>query len=370
MQEVTGFGLSRVLLPALILAPAGLSPSSAASPGSSADTAIGIVQSVPATKGRYTFQGTFPAQWRRQDSPGVLMALRVNQFGQVDRVLGMLEDQPIQGSLDRTFEALWYRAVARVGIRLDNPGLLSPERPQPLKRRLRNGLGVWFEGGMGRLGQAGECYLQVYMIPTEKTVSAVAAIYVVGMEQTSAADRAPIWTFLESLHAEAPIPKQPLFAKSDCIGTWRMTLTASLAGFYSAVSGAYLGDASSGGIDDLTLNPDGTYARLFVGKGPYTAFSWQEKGTWSLQDTLLTLIPETSSDPTHARPQQHRLYARAVFHGKANLIVGAADDRRLPTDALESGAMVEVASRGGALLRYEANSNLQSYPVRISSEQR
>jgi hypothetical protein len=133
-----------------------------------------------------------------------------------------------------------------------------------------------------------------------------------------------------------------------------MTLYASLASFYSASSGAYLGDASSGGIDDLNLKADGTYSRLFAGKGPGTTFSWQEKGTWRLDDSILTLTPKSSSDPNHARPQKHRLYGRSVFDGKVNLIVGAYDDSRLPTDALESGAMLEVATRGGALLRYEA----------------
>jgi hypothetical protein len=325
--------------------------------GAGADQAIrsmmGTVEPVRATKGQFTFKGTFPPQWQRQDGPGFLEAARMNQFGQVDRVISMSADAPIQDSLDQTFEKIWNLAVARLGMRMDNPGLLSPERPQPLKRRLNNGLAVWFEGGVGKLPQLGDCYLQIYMIPAEKTVSTVAVIYVLGMEQTSSADRAPIWAFLESLHSDEPISKRPLFSNSDCVGTWRMTLTTSLAGFYSA-SGAYLGDASSGGIDDLTLRPDGTYSRLFAGKGPYTAFSWQEQGTWSVDDTILTLTPTSSSDQAHAKPQKHRLYGRAIFSGSANLIVGAVDDRRLPTDAREAGALVEVASRGGALLRYEA----------------
>jgi hypothetical protein len=329
--------------------------------GAGADQAVrsmmGIVEPARGTTGQFTFKGTFPPQWQRQDGPGFLEAARMNQSGQVDRVISLSADAPIQGSLDQTFEKIWSLAVARLGMRMDNPGLLSPEHPQPLKRRLNNGLAVWFEGGVGKLPQLGNCYLQIYMIPAEKTVSTVAVIYVLGMEETSSADRAPIWAFLESLHSDEPISKKPLFSNSDCVGAWRMTLTASLTGFYGA-SGAYLGDAS-GGIDDLTLKPDGTYSRLFAGKGPSTTFSWQEKGTWSVDDTILTLTPTSSSDQAHAKPQKHRLYGRAIFGGSANLIVGAVDDRRLPTDAREAGALVEVATRGGALLRYEAHEGVK-----------
>lgn len=306
----------------------------------------------PAVAAGYEFDGSFPAGWTRADGLGYRSARLLNNEGRLARMLSEYPSEAIQGSREQTFEAGWNRELARAGIHLMNPGLLAPERPQPLRLRLKNGLAAYYEGGEGKFGQGTYCFIQLFMIPGKKGVSFVAALYVTSPTGIAEADRAPVFAYLESLKSAAQPPEHPLFTKADCVGRWQMHLTASLAGFYSS-SGAYLGDASTGGLEDLTLRPDGTYTSVFAGKTPTMAFTNSESGTWSVEDTILTLTPASGSG-RHAHVQKHRLYGRVQMNGRANLLVGAADGSRIPTDALETGAMLEIASRGGSLLRYES----------------
>lgn len=101
----------------------------------------------------------------------------------------------------------------------------------------------------------------------------------------------------------------------------------------------------------MTLRQDGTYASVFAGKSPTISFTNSVSGTWSVDDTILTLTPTSGK---HAHVQKHRLYGRAQLNGRVNLLVGAAAGICIPTDALESGATLEIATRGGSLLRYES----------------
>jgi hypothetical protein len=312
---------------------------------------LGVAKTgAPAAASGYEFEGTFPAGWRRGDGKGFRSARLLDNQGRLVRVLTAYPSEPVQGSLERTFDVGWNRELARAGIHLMNPGLLAPERPQPLRLRLKNGLVAYYEGGEGKFGQGTYCFLQLFMLPGKQGVSFTAALYVMDETGIAESDRAPVFAYLESLKSATQLPKQPLFTKADCVGHWQMQLTTSLAGFYSA-SGAYLGDASTGGLEDLTLRPDGTYTSVFAGKSPTLSFTSTESGTWNVDDTILTLTPTSGKN---ARVQKHRIYGRIMLDGRLNLLVGAADGSRIPTDALETGATLEIATRGGSLLRFEA----------------
>src|SRR5579871_3464302 len=308
----------------------------------------GASSQVPKPSGAFQFEATFPADWIRSDGQGFRSAKHIGSEDKPDKIVTIYADEAATGSLDATFAASWTREVGRAGIHLMNPGLLAPEQPRPLRRRLKNGLAMWYEGGEGKFGQGTYCFLQLFMVRGADSVTFVACLYIFNFEGTNDKDRAATEEILESLKPANPTPKVSLFQASDCVGHWKMNLIAALAGFYSS-SGAYLGDASSGGIDDLTLHSDGTYKRLFVGKGPNAQFSNDESGTWTLDDAVLTLTPGSKR-----KAEKHRVYGRVTLQGKTWLLLGDVDGARIPTDALETGAMLEMASRGGSLLRYEA----------------
>jgi hypothetical protein len=112
-----------------------------------------------------------------------------------------------------------------------------------------------------------------------------------------------------------------------------------------------LGDAGSGGIEDLTLKSDGSYAKSFVGKSGSYQFSNQEQGRWKVEDATLTLKPTHASDGK-LTTQSYRVYGKTHLAGATQLMLGAST--RIPTDALEAGAMLEIVNKGGALFRYNS----------------
>ncbi len=313
-------------------------------------TMLGVTNTAVVSDG-FQFDTTFPTGWKVMNGTGARSAHRDANTGIEDRILSVYQDEPIQETLEKTFASAWDREIARASVHVMNPGLLAPERPQPLRRRLKNGLAVWYEGGECKFGIGRYCYLQLMMLPGSDRVTIVAALYFMSEQGLNEQDRAPIWEFLEGFKSASPVSKTALFTSADCVGHWKMNLTVALAGFYSS-SGAYMGDASSGGLEDLTLNADGTYSRIFAAKTPTMAMTSSDKGTWKVEDTILTLTPNESSRNKGAKTMQHRIYGKALLNGSVNLLVGAADGSRVPTNALESGATLEIAIRGGSLLRY------------------
>jgi len=309
---------------------------------------LGLIPSVPpATTGAVThFEAAFPPGWTVKDVGGMRMARLDDTYdNRRFRTLVLMPPVPIQGSLEQTYEQLWNREMKSGTITLRNPGIISPEQgPQPLRRRMKNGLVVVWEGGEGTVGNF-DVYTQLFMVCGNSSATPVLAIFGVGTGSILDRERAPVMQFLESFTPDSPVGRSALFADRDFVGKWQLELSGAMSGWYTS-SGGYLGDASTGGLENLELKSDGTYTKLLVAKSPQLAWTHNESGHWKVEDDKLLF---TSSD---GKAQKLRIYGKVVLHGKLNMMTGLDDDARIPTDALEAGCQTETLVRGSCLFKY------------------
>ena len=293
-----------------------------------------------------TFQVTFPAGWKLGEQGAFKFARLDDTYdNRRFKTIVFMPPEPIQGSLEATYGRLWNREMNSGAITLRNPGIISPEKgPQPLRRRMKNGLEVLWEGGEGTMNNF-DVYTQLFMVCGDSSVTPVLAVFGVGTGSILDRERAPVMQFLESFRPTAPVAQRALFTERDLVGKWQLELSGAIAGWYSA-SGGYLGDASTGGLENLDLNSDGSYSKLLVAKSPQLQWTHKEAGTWRVVDDKLVLTPHAG------QPQTMRIYGPAILQGQLNMLMGLDDDNRIPTDALEAGCQAEMLVRGSCLFKY------------------
>lgn len=303
--------------------------------------------SAPSSGAPTIFEVSFPAGWKVSDQGPIKIARLDDTYDNRRlRMIYLLPAEPIQGSLEQTYERIWNREMKTGGIVLRNPGIISPEKgPQPLRRRMKNGLVVLWEGGEGTTGDF-NIYTQLFTIYGNSSVTPVIAIFGVGTGSILDRERAPVMQFLESFRPTSPVAKTALFTERDLVGKWQLELNGAMAGWYTS-SGGYLGDASTGGLENLDLKPDGTYSKLLVAKSAQLGWTYKENGNWKVVDDKMTLVPQSG------KPQTLRIYGRAILHGELNMLMGLDDDSRIPTDALEAGCQTEMMVRGSCLFKYK-----------------
>ncbi|GAB4457530.1 MAG: hypothetical protein OHK0029_17470 [Armatimonadaceae bacterium] len=128
---------------------------------------------------------------------------------------------------------------------------------------------------------------------------------------------------LASIKIQGKFQNKPLYAKEEIAGKWDMLTAGSLGSYYSTTSGSYVGDASSGASDALTLRPDGTFHKfttvLLNGKlgGSYTV-----EGKYRIEGDLLVMT-YTKKPPTIQEPSEtHRIVAAGLDrNGKKQLVL-------------------------------------------------
>lgn len=101
--------------------------------------------------------------------------------------------------------------------------------------------------------------------------------------------------------------KSPIIQKSQVLGTWENLTTVSLGSYYNTATGAYAGDASSGGSSTMVLNPNGTYefsAQIVFNGKLRPELSVSHKGNWVLDKHILILTPTSAAKPAQMKTRK------------------------------------------------------------------
>jgi len=188
------------------------------------------LETMPA--GERAFDFDLPADWAREDAGNVIIAhLDTGGFHRNDKYIYVLGMEPVNGSVELTFNDIWQRELVNGWIKLINPGagFESPAPPQPLRRRLPSGLVVWFEGGRATFEPVGYGYARLFLIEAGDQVLPVLGLMGTTVLGPGASDHNVFEEFLQSLRPKYAIPTQALFSADQLAGTWGLTITALLA---------------------------------------------------------------------------------------------------------------------------------------------
>ncbi|MDX1931935.1 MAG: DUF6683 family protein [Capsulimonadales bacterium] len=185
-------------------------------------------------------------------------------------LLMMYSPTPIkaQGGREQTFRASWESATK---------GMLTDTSMPVIGRRiLGNTVALFYHAKVNRtnnvctdqltlyLLEAGDAYysLIVRYMP-EDTTRLGSSLEDVGSAFGYRKDESYPATeeFLKGIRVNAPTPPKPAYMIAEIQGEWQRTSISSAANYVNS-AGAYVGDASTGSGDELTLRPDGTFRQM------------------------------------------------------------------------------------------------------------